>query len=236
MHVELWRVRLDEERSDAPSPLSAAENARAERLRIPDVRRRFIAARSALRRILGGQLGIDPAAVEILAGINGKPKVGAVGSDLEFNLSHSGEWMVVALCHGHPVGVDIESANARLRAREIADRYFTPRENESLRAGSETDYARSFLQLWTAKEAVMKATALGVARGLGEVEICLNPLSCIRPPTASGSPWQLTTLDVADGVVGTLATPEAATLSPLRSLDEIAEKVKKAEKRSGTNL
>ena len=74
--ADVWRIGLD------PSPsalagcwadLSDAERARAARLARPEIRRRFIAARAGLRRILSRTVSRSPRTIDIVVGANGKP-------------------------------------------------------------------------------------------------------------------------------------------------------------------
>jgi len=110
--VDLWRVDLDAPDVDL-SPLSADERARAARFLRDDPRRRWQAGRAALRTVLGGYLGIAPAAVELELGHRGKPALADPEASLRFNLSHSGELALIALARGREVGVDVERIGER---------------------------------------------------------------------------------------------------------------------------
>lgn len=80
--------------------------------------------------------------------------------ELGFNLSHSGDWIVLATAPGCEVGVDIENVDPTFPALEIADEFFLPAERKWIGAGK--DPTPRFFQLWTAKEALMKATGEGM--------------------------------------------------------------------------
>lgn len=105
--VDLWPVDLDAPDVDL-DPLSADERARAARFLRDEPRRRWQAGRAALRTVLGDYLGIAPAAVELRLGRRGKPALADPEASLRFNLSHSGELMLIALAQGREVGVDVE--------------------------------------------------------------------------------------------------------------------------------
>jgi 4'-phosphopantetheinyl transferase len=88
---------------------------------------------------------------QLCQGKNGKPYL--KDSVLHFNLSHSGDYVVLATAD-REVGVDIEKVE--LYSEAVANRCFTPAEREWM--GGDAD---SFYRLWTAKESVMKASGLG---------------------------------------------------------------------------
>jgi 4'-phosphopantetheinyl transferase len=78
-----------------------------------EARGRWIAARWALRGVLGRYLRQDPAGIELRTGSLGKPMLAEKGESLRFNLSHSGDLALVAIARGREVGVDVERIGAR---------------------------------------------------------------------------------------------------------------------------
>ena len=83
---------------------------------------------------------------------NGKPYL----PGLEFNLSHSGPWVALAVGEG-PVGVDVECFRPDLPMEKIAARHFTPEERRL------ADTPEDFLRIWTAKESYLKRLGKGLA-------------------------------------------------------------------------
>lgn len=75
----------------------------------------------------------------------------------QFNLSHSGDLAVCALCHQAELGVDVE-VHRSLDAEEQAGLYADQALGEFEVAGR----ADSFFDLWTRKEAFLKACGLGL--------------------------------------------------------------------------
>jgi len=142
--VDLWTVSLA---TPSPSHLSEDEIARANRLKFEEDRIRWTRARSALRVILSRYAGDDPARLAFIYGEHGKPAL-LPFSDVEFNLSHAGDWAMIAVVRSIPVGVDIE------RIRPNVD--MVP----LLRRLGETDLtgtAQELYQVWTRREAKSKA-------------------------------------------------------------------------------
>ncbi|MDL2253497.1 4'-phosphopantetheinyl transferase superfamily protein [Ruminococcaceae bacterium OttesenSCG-928-I18] len=78
------------------------------------------------------------------------------GDDIYFNLSHAGEYVVLATASSE-VGVDIEPIAPF--EREVAKRCFQKNEQAFLWEGEDSE--RRFAVLWTTKESIMKATGRG---------------------------------------------------------------------------
>ena len=156
--VELTLVRTDVVVSDAV--LTDDERARAARFVRDRDRVRYIASHAALHSLLGDR--------EVASGDNGKPYV--VDGSLHFNLSHSGDYALIAVSPDADVGVDIEQHRERVSWREIGARFFTPREIEAMQSPAD------FFRFWTIKEAVLKASGSGLGGGLANVECLTNPV------------------------------------------------------------
>lgn len=80
----------------------------------------------------------------------------------DFNLSDTGGGTLVAVAQRGRVGIDLERLDRRLAHRELARRYFAPREIAALEALDDEAARQAFLRLWTAKESSCKATGTGI--------------------------------------------------------------------------
>jgi phosphopantetheinyl transferase len=141
----------------APTLLSADEFDRSRQFRVAADRDRFFAAHALKRRLLGVLLGVPGAQLRFERQWAGKPQL--VGRELHFNLSHSGDWVVLAISRSAPVGVDIEQGDSALPEGMLSlalhpdDRL--AREPDSL--------VDRFYTAWTLKEAVSKGVGIGLA-------------------------------------------------------------------------
>ena len=209
--VHLWRVDLD-----MPDPkfgmlrrtLSEEEILRSERFRFPELQRRFAVGRGALRVILAGYLCIEPERVKFGYTTHGKPFLLNFPADIQFNLSHSHGFMVAAVCLNSPIGVDIEKKDPRFQAMAIAERFFCDGEKEQIAGLDARARLEAFFQIWTAKEAVLKATARGLALELTKVEVALSPLRVVtldEEENIHSENWHLVALQPAEEYCGTLA-------------------------------
>jgi 4'-phosphopantetheinyl transferase len=139
--------------------LSPDEQARAERFCFEADRRRFIRARCALRRTLGESLGRFPESVVFVYGPSGKPEL--KDQAVHFNLSHSGDCAVIALCETHAIGIDIEQFKQNFEPLELAKSVFTESEQASLAAVPIAARHAAFFSAWTQKEAMIKCDGAG---------------------------------------------------------------------------
>ena len=167
---------------------------RSERFRFPVLQRRFAAGRGALRAILAGYLSMEPERLKFGYSAYGKPFLLNSPANIQFNLSHSGGLMVAAVCRDWPIGVDIEKHDPRFHAMEIAERFFCDHEKAEIARQDGEARLEAFFQLWTAKEAFLKATSLGLALELSKFEIGLRPLRILALEDAAkihGGRWNL---------------------------------------------
>jgi 4'-phosphopantetheinyl transferase len=215
--VHVWRAELNASEHTVRrfrETLCQDELARADRFRFGHLRRRFVVGRGVLRRILGDYLSLEPQRVLFSYSSHGKPLLSHPHCNIEFNVSHSHDLMVAAICRGWPIGVDIEKEDQYFHAMDIADRFFCKRERDEI-AQKDTDYAlRAFFQFWTAKEAVLKATAVGLSLELSKLEIGLTPLRILAfedPGQISPLNWHLTAFSPAEGYSGAIAVAAEPT-------------------------
>lgn len=137
--------------------LSEPEQARAARFHFPRDRDRWVRGRAWVRQELGTFLGQAPASLQIAAEPGGRLFLPAF-PDCDFNLSHTGPWIALAICQQGRVGLDLETIDPTFPALEIAREFFLSDECRWLSAGP----IDRFFYLWTAKEALMKATGSGM--------------------------------------------------------------------------
>jgi 4'-phosphopantetheinyl transferase len=157
--------------------LSYDEAIRAGRFRFERDRRRFVVARGVLRIILGRYTGFEPSQLRFRYGERGKPYLSAsFGSyTLHFNVSHSHELALYAVTRDYEVGVDLEYIRPIPDAEQIAERFFSTRENVALRAIPVDLKYEAFFTCWTRKEAYIKARGEGLSLPLDQFDVSLAP-------------------------------------------------------------
>lgn len=118
------------------------------------------------RSVLSRYTGTAPGALQFEEGEHGKPGLVGIERPLDFNLSHSGDWLACAVSGGVPVGVDIEFCNPKRVSLKVARRFFREEEAAWLERSDEDSRAQRFFDFWTLKEAAVKARGDALAPGL----------------------------------------------------------------------
>ncbi len=209
--VHIWHTGLDLPEAfvyDLEQILSEDELDRARRFHFPKDRRHFTVAHGRLRAILGLYLDAPPSHIGFRYNRYGKPSLAE--SAIYFNLSHSGGRALYAFTRRAEIGVDIERIRTDVEYAQIAEKFFSPRENAALRTLYAHQQPLAFFNCWTRKEAFIKAIGEGVSFPLDQFDVSLVPgeparLLTIRGDARVAAGWQLEELDVGDGYAAAYA-------------------------------
>lgn len=82
--------------------------------------------------------------------------------NLQFNLSHTKRMIVLAVTADDDIGVDVECCTRRNAGLELAQKYFSQVELRDLHALRPARQKARFFDLWTLKEAYIKARGMGL--------------------------------------------------------------------------
>jgi len=214
-HVHVWTVSLEPPAvllHRLAEALSLEEQQRAARFRFDLHRNRFIAGRGLLRFILSLYLRLDPGQIKFVYGSHGKPALApSVNPDgLQFNLAHSDALALVAVSRSGLVGIDIEHVRPLDEMNQLVERFFAPRESRSFQKLPARLKPSAFFNLWTRKEAWLKATGDGIAHYLNRVEVSFLPgeparLLSLPSELPLGGEWSLYDLTPPHGFAAALA-------------------------------
>jgi 4'-phosphopantetheinyl transferase len=208
--------------------LSADERDKMQRFRFEKDRRRYLIGRGMLRSLLGRYLDVAPRDLCFETTAAGKPHLASGQGQLQFNLAHSGEYVLIAITEGRAVGIDIEEVRDNFDAGEIAAHFFSPGEQSDLETLTGRARIEAFFECWTRKEAYVKARGEGLSLPLDQFDVSLRPgeparLIATRPDPAEARRWQLSGLEVADGYKAALVVEgQGWTLRFWDSPDEFA--------------
>ncbi|HEY0192909.1 MAG TPA: 4'-phosphopantetheinyl transferase superfamily protein [Kofleriaceae bacterium] len=218
--IHVWRLRLiqsDPLVSALRPLLSADEQVRADRFYFERDRRSYTVVRGVLRRLLAGYLGCAPEAIAFGYRDKGKPYLVSPSGPLDFNVSHSGDYALLAFTHGRQLGVDVELRRAIDDLDGLAEVSFSPAELAVFRSLPADQRVEGFFACWSRKEAFIKATGEGV-RQLAEFDVSLRPgqpaqILAVRGPSAATA-YTMYELPALDGHAAALvlADPPAAPL------------------------
>ena len=205
--IHVWCVELDAagEVAELAAGLSAEESERASGLLTGTHQRRFVVARGMLRQLLGLYLDQDPGAVAFSRGAHGKPFLQKGG--LHFNVSHTHELALYAIARNREVGIDVEWPRPQVAHEQIAARFFSLEEQEALAQVPDEARRAAFYNIWTRKEAYVKARGDGIAAGLGTFAVSLGAEAVLLRSDEGRDEverWKLMALEPAAGYVAAL--------------------------------
>lgn len=215
--VHVWQFSLAQDRAEisrSESLLSPDEYKRADSFLIPTTRSRFVYARAKTRQILARYLGSDPMSCgsglrrEMLSGVC-QSRTSHRTSGCVSNLSHSQDIALLAVAD-HEVGVDLEHERPARSVIQLASLVLSPLERVRLARLTPSD----ILQVWTRKEAVLKAYGIGLARDPQTLTLQPPPEGgwSLVDGTAIANGW-VRDISLKNGLFGALAviggTPKA---------------------------
>jgi 4'-phosphopantetheinyl transferase len=183
--VDLWACFYDDTCDEVVvgrcrALLSPHELHQEQRLRFHKDRRRYVITRALLRSTLSRYAPIEPKQWKFVTNHYGKPRVSNqydTARGLTFNMSHTDGLILLALTDGGAIGVDVENVRRGQPLLDVARCFFADDEVNALEPLADLERQQRFFDLWTLKEAYIKARGLGLS-------LDLNKFSFRFPPTA----------------------------------------------------
>lgn len=177
--IHFWFIKIShytaEDVASLEHVLTDSEKAKAQRFRFEKDRKRYIITHSLLRQLLSKYLNIKPLDIEFGETGRHKPIVSFPETNLLFNISHSGDAIAIGVLNQERItsknidfGVDIELFKSSRDHRVIAKYYFSDRERFHL---DQNDTDDLFYVYWTRKEALLKASGIGLLGDIQELEV-----------------------------------------------------------------
>jgi 4'-phosphopantetheinyl transferase len=226
--VHLWFLDLGELVGSLQDALGGSRRKSSE----VDAHQLLFARRFYLRLLLGSYLGLPGKSVRINRKQRGKPvlDVSVHDDELHFSMAKSGDRLLIGLSTSSHIGVDLEPAGRKAQdALGVAKRYFSRAEAESLAALPPEDLDAAFLRAWACKEAVVKASGMGIANQFARftVETDLNrPTSILEFEGEPAKDWTLALVRPESGLLGAVAVQESVTtVRAFRLLSAVAPKI-----------
>lgn len=161
--------------------------------------------------MLGGYLGLPPAKIEFEYSSLGKPALKTTfdGRVLQFNLSNSANRVLYIFSWQRQVGIDLELEHSMSDEDDFARRFFCASEGTLISSLTGDVKHRTFFELWTCKEALLKAMGSGLSRPINEVEAVLGDgsarLVSIGGNLRLAAEWQLSLFRPAPAYQAALA-------------------------------
>lgn len=191
--VHLWYVRDDKINDNDllvkyHGFLSEEERVQQKRFHFEKHRHQYLVTRALVRSVLSLYVdAIPPEAWQFEKNNYNKPYIKnfPLPFTLNFNLSHTEKMVVLAVALNRDIGVDVEFLERQNTGLDIAKRYFSKTEFQDLCAAPIEQQKSRFFDLWTLKEAYIKACGMGLAIPLdhfsysfprrGKVQISFDP-------------------------------------------------------------
>ncbi len=185
--------------------LSAEEVARSRRYRAQADCDAYAASHVLLRRALARYTpACRPGYFRFVTGPYGRPELAGVPGAPRFSLSRTASWTACAISPSGALGADIEQIAPE--KSEGIDRFFSPREARDLRALPTARQPRRFFELWTLKEAYLKARGTGLASPLDSFCFDLTAeggITLATPAAGDDQHWQFRLTDLGGTLLAT---------------------------------
>src|SRR5690606_7776806 len=187
--VDVWRISIPQYLnliSNLYTVLSQEELLRIKKYYREKDKNRFAIGKGMLRIILSGYLKQAPDKIIFGRGTNRKPFV-KEGPHLQVNVSYSRDWSLIVVA-SVPVGVDIEFINHGFDYENLLENCFMAPEILAIR--QDPYPAQAFFKFWTRKEALLKATSLGLDDYLTDFS-CLNGMQEMPRTLKLSGDWEV---------------------------------------------
>ena len=190
-NTRLWNPS-EEEWKRAVSLISRAESERISKFVFLEDRKRALVGRLSIRAAISKGLGVPWSKIELSRTDKGKPCLTGEfiyrypnASNFNFNISHHGDYVVIATEEGSLVGVDVMRIEMPRSSKTIEEFFHTMRKLFTTKEWSfinspldQHSKLANFYRLWTLKESYLKATGEGISLDLQLLEFSiLSPLT-----------------------------------------------------------
>ena len=200
--VDVWPIYIPDVQPQITffeTLLSQKEREKAEKFLREKERVSSILARGILRILLSKYSDENPQDIIFHYSDAGKPFIDA---SIDFNLSHSGEWILLAFGTQRAVGIDIEKVNFKRNVLAVAERYFSSKEVECIKQSENP--IKQFFNFWAQKEAYIKACGSTLFQELSD---CVVPLPTKNVPNlGTKGDWFFQTLEISPEYAAAVVT------------------------------
>jgi 4'-phosphopantetheinyl transferase len=167
--AHVWWARRRDASPRLHALLDDIERARLSAYQRVEDQSRFVVGRALAKAAIARYVHTTPSGVRLARGCSacrghhGKPQIVAPrDAGIELSISHSGDAIAVAVTLVTPIGIDVERLAGRPDIAKTASLALSSAELSSLSLMSADQRTRAFLIFWTRKEAITKATGLGL--------------------------------------------------------------------------
>ena len=167
--IEILVIPYDLIKGDE-SLLSPFEKKRMQGFKFDRHREKFLKRITWVKTRLSRATFIPPTDICFEYGQWGKPFI-PDQKELDFSYSHSGDYVMLTMSNVGEVGCDVERIDPTIEARTLCGQFFSPEEIRAMLNYDEVDHPTIFFNLWTRKEAFIKAVGQGLSYGLNAFSV-----------------------------------------------------------------
>ncbi|HEY2735377.1 MAG TPA: 4'-phosphopantetheinyl transferase superfamily protein, partial [Polyangiales bacterium] len=177
MYTAPDEILAEIDRSSLLALLSDDERERHARFHFDHDRDGYLVAHALTRRLLAEVAGDDARALTCIANEHGRPALCSPRAALpfRFNLSHTRGLVACGVTRAREIGIDVERIDREVELLAVARHVFSPREIGELERMLGEAQRRRFFELWTLKEAYVKAIGKGLAAPLRSISFAPGP-------------------------------------------------------------
>jgi 4'-phosphopantetheinyl transferase len=189
---------------EAPYLLSQDESMRAQKYHFEKDKRVYESGHVFIRKVLSHYTSIEPSKLVLSPIVNKKPKLENSPLNIHFNISHSGNKILVAIGFNSDVGIDVEKVLPDFDMDGFAEANYHPNELTHFRSLENVGETEYFYTIWTRKEAWLKLTGEGINDKLRDLDFSESK-SPVIPPHGHHDLY-MTTWKESDDYLATLAS------------------------------
>lgn len=157
---ELWTFLCDQEKSHADKFINS------------NLKDKYITSHGLLRYLLAFYIKIEePQNIQYSINQFGKPFLKDNNCRVQFNMSHSKDYAAYIIALDSLVGIDIEWKDKTVNFQEIVDFVLSPSEINIFNKLNSEEQFHAFYNIWTKKEAIIKAIGQGLSYPIKTIEI-----------------------------------------------------------------
>jgi 4'-phosphopantetheinyl transferase len=173
--------------------LSQDERERYARFHFDEDRDIYLVAHALTRRLLAATAHVEAAELRFRATEHGRPEIAGPepALALRFNLTHTRGLVACGVTRDSDIGVDAERVDRHVQLLGVGRHVFSKREMAGLEALQGEDQRQRFFDLWTLKEAYVKATGKGLGSPLRAITFlpsAVDPVPVHFDPEVSDDP------------------------------------------------
>ncbi len=173
--VNIWSVNLNEvntNKAQMINELSADENLRFNKFLISDDALRYTKVHYTTKNILSNYINKNE--IIIKRDFNGKPILSNSNSNnIYFNISYRKNLLLVAISNQEQIGIDVEQISELMYVEDLINSCFTKKEKKLIfNCQNKNNQIEKICQLWTLKEAYVKALGIGLTKPMNSFEVC----------------------------------------------------------------